>query len=82
MRHMNSFSGDTRVTLTAAGWLLMAQEALAGIEQTSNNTQSAQLRSKAKRSLFLAVGALDSERPSGHPRRPSNLARISQGASK
>jgi hypothetical protein len=79
---MNGFSGDTRVTLTAAGWLHMAQKALAGIEQASDTKQSAQLRSKAKRSLLLAASALDAERPLGCRRRPSNQARILQGASK
>jgi hypothetical protein len=73
---MNSFSGDTRVTLTATRWLLMAQEALVGIEQASDKKQIVQLRSKAKRSLLWAVGALDAERPLGCRRRLSNLARI------
>jgi hypothetical protein len=62
---MNSFSGETRVTLTATGWLLMAQEALIGIEQASNRKQADQLRCEAERSLRMALVAIDEDGRSG-----------------
>jgi hypothetical protein len=58
---MNSYSGNTRITLTATGWLLIAQEALAGIEQGSDQKQSGQLRTNAKNSLRMALVAIDED---------------------
>ena len=78
---MNDFSGNTRVTLTARGWLVMAEEALAGIERTSNKKQSAQLRRKAKHKLLMGLVSLERERPLAGRRRPRNLPRFSQGSS-
>jgi hypothetical protein len=58
----------------------MAQEALIGIDHTSDKKHSAQLRCKAELSLRMALIAIDEDRPLGRRRRPSNLPRISQSA--
>jgi hypothetical protein len=59
---MHDYTGDTRVALTTTGWLLIAQEAVLGLKQASNQKQSAQLRCKAERSLRMALVAIDEDR--------------------
>jgi hypothetical protein len=77
---MGTYSGNTRVTLTTRGWLHMAEEALLGLEQPSDNKHSAQLRSKAKHHLRMTLDAFDADRPSRDHRSPSNLPGIAQSA--
>src|SRR3569833_407998 len=62
---MNSYSGNTRITLTATGWLFIAQEALAEIEQASDPKQAAELRRKAKKSLRRTLVGVDEDARSG-----------------
>ena len=65
------------MTLTVTGWLFTAQKAMARVERISDEAQAAQLRSKAKHSLRMALAAIDEESSSGSFR---NLPRASQGA--
>jgi hypothetical protein len=58
---MHSYSGKTRVSLTATGWLSIAQEALAQIKQSSNRKKSAGLRDKVKTSIRMAIINIDQE---------------------
>ena len=60
---MDTYSGDTIVTLTATGRLHMAQEALLELEQASDRKQSAQLQCKAQRRLSMALATVE-EHPS------------------
>jgi hypothetical protein len=54
---MNNFSGNTSVTLTTRGWLLLAQEALTGIEHASE-TEGIQYSSEEKRSIVFVWHSL------------------------
>jgi hypothetical protein len=58
---MDTYSGNTRVTLTTTGWLLMVEEALVGMNHTSNKKESAQLRCKAERSLRMALVSINED---------------------
>jgi hypothetical protein len=60
---MDTYSGNTIVTLTATGWLHIAQEALLELEQASDKKQSAQFQCNAQRSLRRALVAIDEDRP-------------------
>jgi hypothetical protein len=52
---MQTYSRNTIATLTATGWLHIAQEALLELEQASDKKQSAQFQCKAQRSLRMAL---------------------------
>jgi hypothetical protein len=75
---MDTYSGNTIVTLTTTGWLHLAQEALVELEQASDEKHSAQLRCKAQRSLRMAL--LTAEDHRSRRRSPRNLPCIAQRA--
>jgi hypothetical protein len=63
---MDTYSGNTIVTLTATGWLHIAEEALLDLEQASDKKQAKQLRCKVQRSLRIALVAVaEDDRSSG-----------------
>jgi hypothetical protein len=74
---MDTYSGDTIVTLTATGWLHLVQEALLELEHASDKKQTAQLRSKARQSLRMAVVWLDASAAS---RKRRKLPLVAQSA--
>jgi hypothetical protein len=58
---MKSYSANTRVELTAKGWLHSAESALEASEQSLDTKQSAELRRRAKKSIGMALAAVDAD---------------------
>jgi hypothetical protein len=55
---MNNYSADTRVELTAKGWLFGAQSALDASEQCSDQNRSAEFEHIARNRIRIALATL------------------------
>jgi hypothetical protein len=58
---MKSYSADTRIELTAKGWLYGAESALKACEQGPDTKQSAERRRRAKNIISMALAAVDAD---------------------
>jgi hypothetical protein len=56
---MKSYSGNTRIELTAKGWLYSVESVLKAFEQFPDTKQSAELRRRAKKVIRMALVAVD-----------------------
>jgi hypothetical protein len=66
---MKSYSANTRIELTAKGWLYSAESALNRSEQCPKLRHSAELRRTAKKRISMALAAVDSRNSRHKPRR-------------
>jgi len=58
---MKSYSANTRIEPTAKGWLYSAESALKASEQSPDTKQSAELRRRAKKIIWMALAAVDAD---------------------
>jgi hypothetical protein len=55
---MKSYSGNTRIELTAKGWLYSVESVLKAFEQSPDTKKSAELRRRAKKVIQMALVAV------------------------
>jgi hypothetical protein len=72
---MNSYSANTRIELTAKGWLYNAELALKRSEQSPNMSDSAELRRAAKKLISMALAVVDAGHSRHEPREDDRATR-------